>query len=205
MPSIIPLRAVLVSRSRPMLPAMRTGRPVLAAVAALTLAIVPAACGGDDDDNGASPETDSTATSVTSTPPAAAGDPDASGAVELALTATLSGAEEVPGPGVADGTGMAEVRVGEVELCYQLTTNMGGKPTGAHIHEAAKGAAGDVIVDLAPVFTTDGSASTAEACVKPDRAALVKISYTPERFYVNVHTAEHPGGAVRGQLARAPS
>lgn len=176
---------------------MRKSRRLLTVLIAGAVAILLAACG--DDDDSAVTKTEPTSPEVTTT--TAAG----SGGVELHLTSTLSGAEEVPRPGVADGTGTADVKVGEVELCYKLTATMGEKPTGAHIHEAGKGKAGEVVADLAPVFTPAESAFTAENCVKPDRAAMVKISYNPDLFYVNIHTAEHPAGAIRGQLAQAAS
>ncbi len=41
-----------------------------------------------------------------------------------------------------------------------------------------------------------------EGCVKVDRALALEILKRPADYYVNVHNAEFPGGAVRGQLAK---
>lgn len=158
----------------------------LAAIGALVL--ISAACGGDEGDG----EAVETSTS-TSTP--------APEATEVALTASLSGKDEVPGPGVTDGTGLAEVTITGEELCYKLNATMGEMPTAAHIHQGAKGAAGDVFINLMPTFTKGESAFMAESCVS-DATKVAAISASPDGFYVNIHTAEHPDGALRGQLAK---
>ncbi|MGH9006069.1 MAG: CHRD domain-containing protein, partial [Acidimicrobiia bacterium] len=152
-----------------------------------TLAIVPAAC-GDEEGGGEAVETSTT----TSAPEAAE---------EVTLAANLSGKEEVPDAGVTDGSGVAEVKIAGDELCYKLNATMGEKPTLAHIHTGAAGVAGDVLVNLMPTFAEGESGFTAESCLKPDAAALASIQADPAGFYVNVHSAEHPKGAMRGQLA----
>jgi hypothetical protein len=150
--------------------------------------LVSAAC-GDDQGGGEAVET----TTTTSAPQP----------TEVGLVAEMSGKEEVPGPGVTDGTGLAEVRIAGEELCYKLNATMGEKPTAAHIHQGAKGASGPVVVDLMPTFAPGESAFTAESCIKPEAAKMAPIAATPDGFYVNVHTAEHPNGAMRGQLAKS--
>lgn len=159
------------------------------AVAALSvLAIVTAACGDEEGDGQAVETTTSTA---------------APEATEVTLTAQLSGKEEVPGPGVADGTGLAEVRIAADELCYTLNATMGEAPTAAHIHSGAQGASGGVVVNLMPTFTKGESAFEAESCIAPDAAAVAPIAENPGNFYVNIHTAQFPDGAMRGQLFEA--
>lgn len=81
------------------------------------------------------------------------------------------------------------------KLCYLLSAPGVDKPTAAHIHKGAAGENGAPVVTLqAP---TDG---TSGACVdlKPDVAKALLAS--PEGYYVNVHNAVYPAGAVRGQL-----
>lgn len=113
------------------------------------------------------------------------------------VDATLSGATEVPGPGDPDGSGTfdGKVNLGLSRLCYTLTVSNIAPATAAHVHVGGTGVAGPVVISLeAP---TDGSSS---ACTTADRALLREIARHPETYYVNVHNAEFPGGAVRGQL-----
>jgi hypothetical protein len=115
------------------------------------------------------------------------------------LTATLTGAAEVPTPGDPDGTGTASVTVnpGQGRICYEITVRNIAPATMAHIHEAPVGVAGPVVKGLTP--PTDGSSS---GCVDVTRQLALEILKDPADYYVNVHNAEYPGGAVRGQLAK---
>jgi hypothetical protein len=114
-------------------------------------------------------------------------------------SATLTGAAEVPGPGDPDGSGSASLRLnpGQEEICYELTVSNIAPATAAHIHSGATDVAGPVVVTLAA--PTSGSSS---ACVSVDRDLVREILKNPEAFYVNVHNADFPGGAIRGQLSR---
>jgi hypothetical protein len=113
------------------------------------------------------------------------------------LSATLTGAAEVPGPGDPDGTGTASLRVnlGQMQICYELTVENIDPATAAHIHVGAAGVAGPVVVGLSA--PTGGMSS---GCVTVDRQQAKDIAKDPENYYVNVHNARYPAGAVRGQL-----
>ena len=113
------------------------------------------------------------------------------------LSTTLTGAAEIPGPGDPDGSGTAALTVnpGLGQICYALTVSGIAPATAAHIHLGAVGVAGPVVVPLEP--PTDGSAS---ACAEVDRELALAILMSPSDYYVNVHNAEFPAGAVRGQL-----
>ena len=114
------------------------------------------------------------------------------------LSTTLTGAAEAPGPGDPDGSGSATIRLnhGQGQVCYSLTVSNIATATAAHIHRGAPGVAGPIVVTLdAPA---SGSSS---GCVSADRALVKDILKNPADYYVNVHNAEFPGGAVRGQLA----
>ena len=161
----------------------------------LTLAVVSvfalAAISCDGDGGGGDTTAEETTTSTAPTGDAEAATP---------LSASLSGAEEVPGPGVDPGTGTAELRLEGDEICYELNVTMGETPTAAHIHQGAKGESGDVVVNLNPEFTQGESAFMAQSCIPSGGSVAVPIFDDPASYYVNVHTAEHPNGAVRGQL-----
>jgi hypothetical protein len=69
----------------------------------------------------------------------------------------------------------------------------------SHIHVGAEGVSGDVVVPL----DVDGFEGSSEGCIEPmeDAAALQAIVDDPAGYYVNLHTDEFQGGAIRGQLA----
>lgn len=110
---------------------------------------------------------------------------------------TMTGAEEAPTPGDTDGTGQAVITVnpGTGEIHYELTATGIAPATAAHIHRGVAGKAGPVVVPLDP--PTNGS-SSGTASVTRDLA--LEIIREPSDFYVNVHNAEFPDGAIRGQL-----
>ena len=113
------------------------------------------------------------------------------------LSTDLSGAREVPTPGDPDGTGAARLRVnpGQGRICYVLEVSGIEPARAAHIHEAPAGVAGPVVVPLVPPTT-----GSSQACAQVDRDLARDILRNPEDYYVNVHNAPFPGGALRGQL-----
>lgn len=115
------------------------------------------------------------------------------------LTATLTGAAEVPS-GDPDGSGTALITLnpGQQEVCFELSVSDIAPATAAHIHVAPAGTAGPVVVPLAA--PTDG---TSKGCIQDvDRDLIRAIVHDPDQYYVNVHNAEFPPGAVRGQLSK---
>jgi hypothetical protein len=65
--------------------------------------------------------------------------------------------------------------------------------TGAHIHQGAAGTNGPIVVDF-------GAQLSGTGLVDPDLASVIA---NPKGFYVNLHNADFPGGAIRGQLGDA--
>jgi len=114
-------------------------------------------------------------------------------------TTNLTGAKEVPGPGDRDGRGFAGVQPGSDQVCVQIRYRNIDAPTAAHIHEAPAGVAGDVVVDLVPLIATSPPGQI-NGCVVVDSALAADITATPSDYYVNVHNAAFPAGAIRGQL-----
>ncbi|HEX6732150.1 MAG TPA: CHRD domain-containing protein [Pyrinomonadaceae bacterium] len=115
------------------------------------------------------------------------------------LTTTLTGAAEVPGPGDTDGTGTAQITLnhGQGEVCYELTVDKIAAANAAHIHSGAVDKAGPPIANL--TAPTNGSS---KGCVSLDKDKIKDIIQNPANYYVNVHNAEFPDGAVRGQLGK---
>lgn len=114
-------------------------------------------------------------------------------------TAKLTGDAEVPGPGDPKGTGTVQITVNpdKGEVCYELSVANIQEATAAHIHEGAMGKEGPVKVSLeAP------KAGSAKGCAKADAAVIQAMLKDPAGYYVNVHNAAFPKGAVRGQLAK---
>ena len=115
------------------------------------------------------------------------------------LTATLTGAAEVPGPGDADGEGTATVTLnpGKGQVCYELKVSNIGTATAAHIHAGAANVAGPVLVNL----DAPSASGSSKGCVDLDKAKVKDIIQNAANYYVNVHNAEFADGAIRGQLS----
>jgi len=108
-------------------------------------------------------------------------------------TAFLYGANEV-GSGDADGFGVATLaidNVGSTASWSILALNVDLPLTGAHIHSAAAGINGPVIVDFSGSVIGSGLFDT-------DLASITPLS--SPNFYINIHNAFYPAGAIRGQL-----
>jgi CHRD domain len=114
-----------------------------------------------------------------------------------AAATIMTGANEVPGPGDADGVGVAGVLVNVrlARVCYALAVKNIEPATAAHIHRGPVGVAGPVVVPLDP--PTRGFSAN---CTTVDPTLAGEIAHSPDQFYVNVHNATFPAGAIRGQL-----
>jgi hypothetical protein len=114
-------------------------------------------------------------------------------------TAKLTGAAEVPGPGDPKGSGTVQVTLDPDtgEVCYELSVANIEEATAAHIHVGAMGQEGQVEVALEAPKT-----GTAKGCTRADAAVINAIMQDPSGYYVNVHNAAFPKGAVRGQLSK---
>ena len=117
----------------------------------------------------------------------------------VTLVATLNGANETGG-GDTDGTGSFSGEIDDEtgDVCYVLSADNIGKPVAAHIHAGAAG------TDGAPVVTLEVTGPDGDMCLAAEPDALKPIVASPGDYYVNVHSAEFPKGAVRGQLSKKP-
>ena len=125
-------------------------------------------------------------------------------AAESTLTADLAGVTEGENPGNPDGSGSATITLDPDtgEVCWDMTAEGIGAVTQSHIHTGAEGVSGGVLVPL----DVDGFDGTTEGCTSDVAAADIQMVLdNPAGFYVNLHTADFPAGAIRGQLEAASS
>jgi hypothetical protein len=125
----------------------------------------------------------------------------AQAAPETRLTTTLSWQQEV-GTGSDHGFGWASVVISGDSVCFGVRWTNLDEVLMAHVHVGDEGVPGPIVV---PLFVEgpgpNSSDSSAWGCVRgQDEAVLQAIAAGSEHYYVNVHTAQFPSGAVRGQL-----
>lgn len=102
--------------------------------------------------------------------------------------------------GDPDGTGTALITLnpGQGEVCWDLSVSDITLPaTASHIHQAAPGVRGPIVVFLTPPDATGGVVGCTSGV---DRQLIQDILKNPGSYYVNVHTSDYPPGAIRGQL-----
>jgi hypothetical protein len=118
-----------------------------------------------------------------------------SAAMHPELSAKLVPTAEKP-KGPARGHGIVNLTLSAAKgtVCWHFEGVAGiGKATAAHIHKAPPGKAGPVVVPF-------GAAYKAKGCARAAKALIAAIEAHPNSYYVNVHTAKYPAGAIRGQL-----
>jgi hypothetical protein len=115
------------------------------------------------------------------------------------LYSSMFGANEAPVLGDPDGEGWAEFRLnqGQGTISYELHVEGIQPARAAHIHFGRAGAPGPIVVHL--MAPTNGM-SMGVAEVDPE--LIKEIRKNPGNYYVNVHNATYPGGALRGQLMK---
>ena len=171
-------------------------KPYICISGLLILASVAAGCGGD------TPTTPSPASSST-------------------FSAMLVPSNEVPPVSGSEAAGS-----GTATLTFNLTRDAAGNVTAAtmdatvsvtgfppgttltasHIHPGAVGASGGVFVSLGltqgeiSFATGSGSFTKRGLTLTVDQANSILAN--PGGYYLNIHTAENPNGAARGQLTR---
>ena len=99
--------------------------------------------------------------------------------------------------GLAGRTATVRVRKDAGLVCYRLHAESITLPAvAAHIHRGGATANGPVVVP----FQAPGASGNSDGCATAQPAIIDEILANPSNFYVNVHTTEHPAGAMRAQL-----
>ena len=145
--------------------------------------------------------------------------PSSTAPTKPTFTATLSPANEVPPITNAEssGTGTATITFDTTPATGTITSatvafvvNLSGFPAGttvtaAHIHKAAAGVSGSVVISANVTGSNvmaNGSGSFTLTNSSPDIPTVQDILANPANYYFNVHSTVNPGGFARGQLSR---
>jgi hypothetical protein len=118
---------------------------------------------------------------------------------------SMTGDQEVPGPGDPDGSagGILSVDDATGEIVWNFTYANIADPTAMHIHgpNGPAGAAAGVFIGLGT--SSSGPGTLDGSLTHSPLSDLAQILANPSEFYVNIHNADFPPGAVRGQLGVA--
>jgi hypothetical protein len=120
-------------------------------------------------------------------------------AATVGMKADLKGASEVP-PNDSKGTGSVDVTYDSAtkKISWKGTySGLSGPATAAHFHTAPPGKNGGVAV---PIFSGAAAKSpfSGSATLTDAQAADLMAG----KMYVNVHTASHKAGEIRGQVTK---
>ncbi len=98
-------------------------------------------------------------------------------------------------------SGAGAITSGEVVFYFNYAFPGSVTITGLHIHQAAKGVNGLVVVSsgVAPFTDADGQGNITTV-VTATPATLQAILDSPRGYYVNLHTSVNSGGALREQM-----
>src|SRR5450755_4940292 len=143
----------------------------------------------------------SSSSSSSSSKTSASASTPAGAKVKKALSKTyvlkMTGPAETPA-GAPGGTAKAVVTLSTKtdKVCWTFKSLSGfSNPTFAHIHLGAAGKAGNIVLPL-----STGTTLLTKGCVPASATLINAIAANPHGYYVNIHSKQYPGGAVRAQL-----
>ena len=121
------------------------------------------------------------------------------------LHAKLAAKNETPATtSVAKGHTLIKVRNdGTIEFKTQINNKNHETFVAGHIHQAAVGVAGPIVVPLfvAPTPATSARHIKQSGVATPNAGTTgAALCQNPSAYYVNYHTTAFGGGAIRGQL-----
>jgi hypothetical protein len=118
----------------------------------------------------------------------------AGSAVAKDVSVNLTGSEETP-PVTTSATGAGKISIAKDHTVTGSIKTTGIEGVAAHIHVGAPGQSGPPIITLTK--SEDGKWTVPEGSKLTDEQFA---SFTSGNLYVNVHSAEHKSGEIRGQL-----
>lgn len=164
-------------------------------IAAVAAVLMTAGCASTTPKESSTPLPAAKTPTAIAPTPAPAATPAAAMPAPVAMT--LSAAQEVP-PNPSAASGKSTIRIAPDKLVTGSIEVTGMTPTMAHIHEAAKGSNGPVIVPF--VKSGENTFAPAPGAKLTDAQYA---SYLAGKLYINVHSATYPGGEIRLQLSPA--
>lgn len=134
------------------------------------------------------------------------------------MTATLTGSNETPAPGVTTGAfGTAIVTWNSATQTLNWIIDVWNMPSGtnnAHFHVGGPGVAGPTVVNIAfpnqisNDYRLTGSATATNLLPRGEQGIRswqdFEQSLLGGQIYINIHSNSNPGGEVRGQVLRTP-
>ena len=162
-----------------------------------------AGCGSSSSSSSSSSTGASTPATTTASTPASTGTTTNSAvakvkkALSRTYTVKMTGPAETPA-GAPGGTAKAVVTLSTKlgKACWTFSSLSGfSNPTFAHIHIGAGGTSGNIVLPL-----STGATFLTKGCVPASATLISAIAANPHGYYVNIHSKQYPGGAVRAQL-----
>ena len=130
----------------------------------------------------------------------------ASRAQVVQFNASLTAAQETTAS-TSTATGSAivlyDVNANTFDLIVTLN-NFANTITASHLHEGAIGVAGPVVTGLGDETIYSRSGNTLTAVIRSVTHLGTKLTLLENGAYYNIHSAQFPGGEIRGQLIAQP-
>lgn len=122
------------------------------------------------------------------------------------LRATINSAQEVPdtrSPATGSAIMLYDVGTNTFDLMVSIS-NLSNLASNSHIHEGAPGVSGGVVTGLGGESVYVRSGNTLTATFRNVTHGGDKLKLLQGLAYFNIHSAQFPGGEIRGQLIARP-
>ena len=123
-----------------------------------------------------------------------------SGKANVFVAKMTGGMEVPPAEPTATARAVITLKPSSGTVCFRLHWDGLTSVTASHIHLGDAGVTGSVVVPFFGAPIPDTITSVGGCVHSVDPALIQDIHDNPSGYYVNVHDAAYPGGAVRGQL-----